>query len=401
MMKKTLLGMQMLCVAFGALVLVPLLTGLDPSVALFTAGAGTLVFHLITKGAVPIFLASSFAYIAPIAAATHLYGLRGTLCGIIAAGLIQILFAAVIKKYGVALVHKILPSHVIGPVIIVIGLSLAPVAIGMTSNTEEHVANVTVAVITMLATIAMAIYARGTFKHLPILGGIVVGYSAALIFGLVDIQPVLDTPWFSVPSFVLPEFNWRAIVYMAPVALAPTIEHIGDIMVISNVTGKPYYVRPGLHRTLCGDGLATSVAGMLGGPPNTTYSEVTGAVALTRVFDPVILRIAAVFAIGLSFLGKMGAFLQTIPAPVMGGLLIILFGSIAAIGIKNMVENKVDLSVNKNLIIVAVILVTGVGGACVTYGQFNLSGIGLSGLVGVLLNILLPSPKEVSAVSGE
>ena len=399
--KKIIVGMQMLFVAFGALVLVPLLTGLDANVALFTAGVGTLIFHLVTKGKVPIFLASSFAYIAPIGAATQLYGLKGTLGGLVAAGFVQIFFSGLIKKFGIAIVHRFLPSHVIGPVIIVIGLSLAPVAIGMAKNAEGAPNNIYIAMIAMFTTIFISLFARGTFKLIPILGGIVAGYTAALIFGVVSIQPVLDAPWLRVPAFVLPEFDWRAILFIIPVALAPTIEHIGDIMVISSVTGKKFYEDPGFHRTLFGDGLATSFAGMVGGPPNTTYSEVTGAVALTKVFDPKVLQISAVFAIILSFVGKLGAFLQTIPAPVMGGIMVVLFGTIASIGIKNMVEHKVDFTSNKNLIIVAVILIVGVGGASLSYGQFTLAGIGLSGLVGVFLNIILPESSDNKDIAGD
>lgn len=404
--KKVILGMQMLFVAFGALVLVPLLTGLDANVALFTAGVGTLIFHLVTKGKIPIFLASSFAYIAPIGLATKLYGLPGTLGGLVAAGLVQIFFAGLIKRFGIAIVHKLLPSHVIGPVIIVIGLSLAPVAIGMTKNSDGQFNNVTIALIAMFSTIFISLFAKGTFKLIPILGGVAAGYTAALFFGIVDFQPVLDAPWFRIPQFVTPELHWGAILLIIPVALAPTIEHIGDIMVISNVTGKKFYEDPGFHRTLLGDGLATSFAGMVGGPPNTTYSEVTGAVALTKVFDPRVLQISAVFAILLSFFGKLGAFLQTIPAPVMGGIMIILFGTIASIGIKNMVEHKVDFTSNKNLIIVAVILIVGVGGASISLsygeqGQFTLAGIGLSGLVGVLLNFILPESNDNRDIAGD
>lgn len=399
--KRIIVGMQMLFVAFGSLVLVPLLTGLDANVALFTAGVGTLLFHLVTKGKVPIFLASSFAYIAPIIAATHLYGLKGTLGGLVATGLVQMFFAGVIKKYGIAIVHKFLPSHVIGPVIIVIGLSLAPVAIGMAKNTEGSPNNIYIAMIAMFTTIAISLFARGTFKLIPILGGIAVGYTVAIFLGVVNIQPVLDAPWLRIPAFVLPEFNWRAIVFLIPVVLAPTIEHIGDIMVISSVTGKKFYEDPGFHKTLFGDGIATSFAGMVGGPPNTTYSEVTGAVALTKVFDPRVLQISAIFAIVLSFVGKLGAFLATIPAPVMGGIMIILFGTIASIGIKNMVEHKVDFTSNKNLIIVAVILIVGVGGASLSFGQFTLEGIGLSGLVGVFLNIILPESSDNKDIGGD
>lgn len=402
-MKQIIVGMQMLFVAFGALVLVPLLTGLDPNVALFTAGIGTLLFHLVTKGKVPVFLASSFAYIAPIIAATKLYGIKGTLGGLAAAGLVKILFSAVVKREGMQFVNKYLPAYVIGPVIIVIGLSLAPVAIGMINGGDPELLSVrlTIAATTLTITILMSIYAKGIFKLIPILGGITVGYVMSLFFGLVDFSPIAKASWVAIPDFTMPSFNWKAIAYLVPVAIAPAIEHIGDIMVISNVTGKKFHEDPGLHRTLLGDGIATFAASCFGGPPNTTYSEVTGAVAITKSFNPKIMWIAAVFAIFLSFFGKIGAFLKTIPAPVMGGIMIVLFGTIAAIGIKNMVENKIDVSSNRNLIIVAVILAIGVGGGVLSVGQFKLAGIGLAGVVGVVLNIVLPKPKNDHSDSTE
>jgi len=398
--KKTILGMQMLFVAFGSLVLVPLLTGLDASVALFTAGVGTIIFHIITGGKVPVFLASSFAYIAPIIGATKLYGMKGALGGLVAAGLVKLCFAGIIKKFGMTIVNRFLPPHVIGPVIMVIGLSLAPVAINMTKNSQGHDYNLLIAIVSMMTTIAISLFGRGTLKLIPILGGITAGYITAAFLGEVDLSRVASAPWFSVPAFTFPEFKLGAILFIVPVALAPMIEHIGDIMVISNVTGKKFYENPGFHRTLMGDGIATSVAGIFGGPPNTTYSEVTGAVALTKVFDPRVLQISAVFAILLSFVGKLGALLKTIPTPVMGGIMVILFGTIASIGIKNMVEHKVSFNSNKNLIIVAVILVTGIGGAALKIGQFSLAGIGLAGIVGVFLNIILPENNEDPNIGG-
>lgn len=401
-MKTVIIGIQMLFVAFGALVLVPILTGLDPNVALFTAGAGTLLFHLVTGGKVPIFLASSFAYIAPIIAATKAYGMKGALGGLVAAGLVKLLFGIIVKYTGREFIDRILPSYVIGPVIIVIGLSLAPVAIDMAGNVAADAAkgtaaqpyNVYIALLSLVATVVASLYFRGIWRLIPILIGIVAGYTASLFIGLVDFTPVMKAPWLALPDFTLPAFAWEPVLFMIPVALAPMIEHVGDIMVISSVTGEPYYDDPGLHRTLMGDGLATTLAGFFGGPPNTTYSEVTGAVALTRVFNPLVMRIAAVTAILLAFVGKVGAILKTIPAPVMGGILVILFGTIAGVGIKNMVENRVDLSSTRILIIVSVILVIGIGGAVFSLGQFTMQGIGLSALVGVILNLILPVPNE-------
>ncbi len=390
-MKRFIVGIQMMFVAFGALVLVPLLTGLDPNVALLTAGCGTLIFHLVTKGKVPVFLASSFAYIAPIIAATKLYGLKGTLGGLMAAGIVKMLFSLLIKYKGIGFINRILPSHVIGPVIIVIGLSLAPVAVNMAKDCYV------LAMIALVTTIIVSHFCKGFLKLTPILAGILTGYIAALLMGKVDFAPIVNASWFSMPNVTFPSFNWEAIVYIVPVALAPAIEHIGDIMVISDVAGKKFYKDPGLHRTILGDGLATSFASLLGGPPNTTYSEVTGAVALTKIYDPFVMRVAAVTAIIMAFIGKLGAFLKTIPGPVMGGIMIILFGMIASIGIKNMVQHKVDMSSTKNMIVVSLILVIGIGGAVFSIGHFSLAGIGLSGVVGVLVNLLLPERKGADA----
>jgi uracil permease len=387
-MKKIVVGVQMLFVAFGALVLVPLITGLDPNVALFTAGAGTLIFHLVTRGKVPVFLASSFAYIAPILVATKLYGIKGTLCGLAAAGLVKMLFGGFIKWRGIGFIDRLLPSYVIGPVIMVIGLSLAPVAIDMIKNTPEAPHNMGLAGIAFGVTVIFALFGKGVMKLTPILAGIVFGYAAAILFGDIDFAPIRDAAWFSVPSFTLPAFNWKAILYIVPVAIAPAIEHIGDIMVISDITGEKFYENPGLHRTMFGDGIATTTASFLGGPPNTTYSEVTGAVALTKVFNPVVMRIAAVTAILLAFFGKVGAILKTIPAPVMGGIMVILFGSIAAIGVKNMIQNKTNLDSNKKLIIVAVILVIGIGGAVFDIPWQGVYGILLASLAGLLYHLL-------------
>lgn len=388
-----LVGAQMLFVAFGALVLVPLLTGLDPSVALFTAGVGTLLFHVITGFRVPVFLASSFAFIAPITVAVSLYGISATMSGLMAAGLVYIAIAAVVKWRGQGIIHKILPPIVTGPVIMVIGLALAPVAISMATGTaigDYNSTFVLVAFVSLAATVVATLFTRGLFRLIPILIGVVVGYVFSAFFGLVDLTPVAQAAWFAIPSFVLPTFSWAAILFLLPVAIAPAIEHVGDIIAIRGVTGKDYLENPGLHRTLLGDGLATSLAAFFGGPPNTTYSEVTGAVALTKAFSPIIMVIAAVFAILLAFVGKLGALLSTIPLPVMGGILVILFGSIIVIGASSLVKAQVDLINPRNLIIAAVILVFGVGGMALNIGDFSVAGIGLAGIAGVLLNLVLP-----------
>ena len=402
--RTLILGAQMLFVAFGALVLVPLLTGLDPNVALFTAGAGTLAFQIVTGFSVPVFLASSFAFIAPIAFGVAEYGMSATLSGLVAAGLVYMGLAALVRARGVAIVHRVLPPIVTGPVIMVIGLALAPVAVDMATGMavgEYSASAITVALIALLATVLTAVFARGLLKLVPILVGIGVGYVAAAAFGMVDLTPVRDAAWFAVPAFMLPTFSLPAILFILPVAIAPAIEHVGDLVAIRGVTGQDYLKKPGLHRTLFGDGIATSLAGFLGGPPNTTYSEVTGAVALTKAFSPLIMTVAAVFAMVLAFVGKLGALLATIPTPVMGGILVILFGSIVVVGINTLVRAQVDMTETRNLIIGAVVLVFGVGGMAFRFGEFSVEGIGLAGIAGVVLNLVLPRTLGAKAVSDE
>ncbi len=392
-LKDLVVGAQMLFVAFGALVLVPILTGLDPNVALFTAGIGTLLFQLITGGRVPVFLASSFAFIAPITLSTETYGLPATLSGLMAAGGFYLVLSLAIFWRGPGFLLRLLPPVVTGPVIMVIGLALAPIAVDMsTSEGETYGVGLATAIATLslAATILTAVLARGFLRVVPILVGIVVGYGVSLPLGLVDFSPIGEAPWFSLPSFTTPEFSLPAIAFILPVAIAPAIEHFGDVLAIGSVTGQNYLRNPGVHRTLLGDGLATSFAAMLGGPPNTTYSEVTGAVALTRVFNAGVMTWAALIAVVLSFAGKLGALLRTIPLPVMGGILIVLFGTIVVVGINSLVKSGDDLLLPRNLTIVAVILVLGVGGMTVDAGAFSLEGIGLCSIVGVVLNLVLP-----------
>ncbi|MBE03300.1 uracil-xanthine permease family protein [Marinobacter lutaoensis] len=396
--KQALAGSQMLLVAFGALVLMPLITGLDPNVALFTAGIGTLIFHLVTGGQIPIFLASSFAFIAPILAAKTRFGLEETLGGLMAAGLLYVALSAAIKLRGTGFISRLLPPVVIAPVIMTIGLGLAPIAVHMASGRTgdgsavlvPYDTAIWVAMTSLLVTIVVAVWAKGIFRMIPIMFGVLVGYALSAVLGIVDTSPIAEAPWFAVPNFVTPEFSWSAVLFMLPVAIAPAIEHIGDILAIGNVTRKNYLEKPGLHRTLLGDGLATSAASMLGGPPNTTYSEVTGAVMLTRNFNPRIMWWAAIVAIVLAFVGKFGAALQTIPAPVMGGILCLLFGSIAVVGLNTLIRNQVDLSQSRNLVIVGVTLVFGIGN--LVLGQ--LEGIALCAVVAVVLNLVLPGSKE-------
>ena len=416
----------MLFVAFGALVLVPILTGLDPNVALFTAGAGTLVFQVVTRGRVPVFLASSFAFIAPIIYGVQTWGIPATLCGLSAAGVLYIILSLLIRIFGSEILHRILPPVVTGPVIMVIGLVLAPVAVHMAMGrtgdgaawlVPEPTAMI-VAGISLATTALVALLGRGWLRLIPILLGIAAGYLSALVLDLtgltatlqasfdpgqlqnwtgptlISMAPIAERAWFAVPNFVLPEWSWAAIFFIVPVAIAPAIEHFGDVLAIGSITGKDYLEDPGVQNTMLGDGLATSLASFLGGPPNTTYSEVSGAVALTRAFNPAIMTWAAICAILLSFIGKIGAFLATIPVPVMGGIMILLFGMITVVGINTLVKSGKDLTTPRNLIIVAVILVSGIGGMKFGVGGVGIEKIGLAGILGLLLNLILPKERE-------
>ena len=386
--RKTIVGIQFLFVAFGSTVLVPLLVGLAPATALFTAGIGTFLFHLVTKGQVPIFLGSSFAFIAPIISASQQWGMPGTIAGIAGVALVYFLMSALIKWQGRKLLDTLFPPVVIGPVIILIGLSLSPAAVNMAKE------NWFLAFISLISAILVLVFGRGLVKLVPVVIGIVVGYVVALCLGLVDLSAVATAPWFALPPmiahFQLPQFAWEPFVFMIPVAIAPVIEHIGDVYVVGAVAEKDFVKDPGLHRTMLGDGLACLFASFVGGPPVTTYSEVTGAMQITRVTHPQVIRIAAGTAIVFSVIGKLSALLQSIPSAVLGGIMLLLFGSIASLGVQNLINHKVDLNQTRNIIIVSVTLTMGIGGAVLTFGTFSISGIGLSAVIGVLLNLLLP-----------
>ena len=392
--RKTIVGIQFLFVAFGATVLVPLLVGLDPATALFTAGLGTFIFHLITKGKVPIFLGSSFAFIAPILSASQQWGMPGALAGMAGVALVYFVMSALIKWQGKRFLDRLFPPVVIGPVIIIIGLSLSPSAVNMAQE------NWLLAGISLLTAILVLVLGRGLVKLVPVVCGIVVGYIVSVCMGLVDFTAVNSAPWFALPPsithFQLPQFAWEPFLFMIPVAIAPVIEHIGDVYVVSAVAGKDFVKDPGLHRTMLGDGLACLVASFFGGPPVTTYSEVTGAMQITRITSPAVIRIAAGTAIVFSVIGKLSALLQSIPSAVLGGIMLLLFGSIASVGIQNLVNNKVDLNETRNIIIVSIVLTLGIGGALLPMGTFSLSGIGLSALAGVILNLVIPKSRETS-----
>ncbi|MFV5214606.1 uracil-xanthine permease family protein [Azonexus caeni] len=400
--RTALSGAQILFVAFGATVLVPLLTGLNPSLALLGAGVGTLIFQICTKRQVPIYLGSSFAFIAPVIYSVQTWGMPATLGALASASFFYYVAAGLVKWRGVGLIHKLLPPVVIGPVVMVIGLGLAQVAVGMATGKAgdaqvvPYETAIAIAAISLLATMLTAIRARGLLKLVPILVGVAVGYVVSLFVGIVDFTKVSEAAWIAMPAFGTPEFNLAAILFMIPVAIAPIVEHVGGILAIGSVAGKDFTESPGLHRTLLGDGLAVNVVGLFGGPPVTTYGEVTGAVMLTKNYNPVVMTWAACFAILMAFVGKFGALLQTIPLPVMGGIMVLLFGSIAGIGLKTLMDARVNLSSARNLCIVSVTLVTGIGGLGVTIGSFSLQGISLCGVLAVLLNLLLPEEPEAS-----
>ncbi len=315
-----------------------------------------------------------------------------------AAGAVYIVLGGIIKVRGVAIIHKLLPPVVVGPVIMVIGLGLAPAAVNMALGKTgdgsvqlvDPQAALWISCISLLVTVVFSVFAKGFFKLVPILAGIVSGYAVSLVMGVVSFAAVEQAAWLALPNFTFPEFNINAILFMIPVAIAPAVEHVGDMLAISNVTNKDY-LKPGLHRTIAGDGVATMAATMLGAPPNTTYSEVTGAVMLTRAFNPAIMTWAAITAIVLALVGKLGALLQTIPVPVMGGIMILLFGSIATVGLNTLIKNQVDLHKSRNLVIVAVTLVFGIGGMAFGVGDFSLQGVSLCGIVAIVLNLVLPN----------
>jgi uracil permease len=403
--KRLLLGFQHTLAMFGATVLVPFLTGLDISVALFSAGVGTLLFHMLTKRKVPVFLGSSFAFIPAILSVKTMYatpgdpnaGLPYATGGIIIAGLVYVLAGGLIKLFGPNVMKRLLPPVVIGPVIITIGLTLTPVAYGMA---QGHWG---VALIAMLTVALVTVFGKGLFKSLPILAGVGTGYLASFVFKLADVTPVAQAPILALPQFMTPKFSLDAILVVAPVALVTLVEHLGDITTISATVGQDFIQDPGLHRTLLGDGLATSLAGLVGGPSNTTYSENTGVLAVTKVFDPVVMRIAAIFALTMSIFGKFGALLSTIPEPVMGGISIILFGMIASIGMRVMVENRIDFSSGRNMLIAAFVLTIGMmsvlgeaNPAVVKLGVINLEGLSLATIVGIILNLVLPEEKPAA-----
>ena len=388
-LKEILVGIQMLFVAFGALVLVPLLTGISPAVALLSAGIGTLCFQLFTGRQVPIFLGSSFAFIAPLIYAIGHWGLAATQGGIIAVSLVYFILALLIRLLGTGFIDRLFPPIVVAPVNMAMGLS----GDGGTVLYAKGPALVSAGV-ALAATIAVALYTRGLTKLLAVFVGIIAGYIAAYSLGLTNFSAVQQADWFVTPPVSAPAFNLEAILFLLPVALAPAIEHIGDVAVISQVCDKPFMKTPGLHRTLAGDGIAIAIAGSLGGPPVTTYSEVTGAVSITGAKNPRIMSYAAIAAIILAFSGKLAAFLSNMPTPIMGGIMLLLFGSIAAMGARSLLAPNANVRSERSVIIIAVTLVVGLGHLSVDLGLVRLEGIGLSAIIAIILNLVLPQPED-------
>lgn len=396
---KFVLGIQHVLAMFGATVLVPFLTGLNPSIALIAAGLGTLIFHSVTKGIVPVFLGSSFAFIGAISLVLQTYGIAVLKGGIIAAGAVYLVIAAIVLKFGVNIIKSFFPPVVVGPIIMVIGLRVSPVALNMAgySNNTFDRDSLIISSVVILTMVFISILKKSFFRLVPILISIIVGYIVAMLLGHVDFSKVAEASWIGFSKdatstiLTMPEFSLTGIIAIAPIALVVFIEHIGDITTNGAVVGKDFFKNPGIHRTLLGDGLATMAAGFIGGPANTTYGENTGVLAVTKVYDPSILRVAAGIAIVLGCIGKFGVILQTIPVPVMGGVSVILFGMISAVGARTIVEAQLDFSHSRNLVIASLILVFGIAiDNIAVYGAVSVSGLAIAALVGVILNKALP-----------
>lgn len=406
------LSFQHVFAMFGATVLVPLLTGLSPAAALLSSGLGTLVYLVATKFQVPNYVGSSFAFIAPVAALTASggMGMEYAMGGAVVAGLFYVLIAGLIRAFGLSWLDKVLPPVVIGAVIIVIGLALAPVAMQMATGTAGggtyNLVHVGIAAFTLSVAIVCSIVLRGFFTVIPILIAIIAGYVFTLVMGmfnpafaLINLASIEAAPWIALPTLVMPKFDPVVVISFIIVSFATISEHLGHTLVTGMVVGKDFYKKPGIHRTLIGDGLATSIAAFLGGPPNTTYGENIGVMAINKVYSIWVIAGAAVVAIVLAFIGKFAALISTIPTPVMGGISTLLFGIIASTGIRTVVEQGVDYSHKRNLTITSVILVIGIGGGALKFVvggniHFDLEGIALATIVGILLNLILPKRMD-------
>jgi uracil permease len=398
------LSLQHLFAMFGATILVPYLVGLDPAIALISSGLGTLAFLLITKFQVPAYLGSSFAFIGPVIAAKAAGGPGGAMVGTFLAGLVYGIVALIISKAGHRWIMNLLPPIVVGPVIIVIGLALSGTAVNMAMNNpatgKYSLLHFSAALVTLAATIIFSIYAKKMLSMIPILAGIIVGYIYALLVGIVDFNPVLAAKWFEMPQFIIPfvsykvTLTWDLVLLMVPVAIVTLSEHIGHQLVLSKVVGRDYIKEPGLHRSILGDGTATIISALIGGPAKTTYGENIGVLAITRVYSVYVIAGAAVFAIIFGFIGKITALIGTIPTPVMGGVSILLFGIIASSGLRMLVDSKIDFGNKRNLVISSVILVIGIGGAVIKVSEsLQIQGMALAAICGVLLNLILPGKE--------
>ncbi|MGE7768362.1 solute carrier family 23 protein [Peribacillus sp. NPDC096540] len=400
------LSIQHLFAMFGATVLVPFLVGLSPAVALVSSGLGTLSYLLITKGQIPAYLGSSFAFITPIILAKGLGGPEAAMIGCFAAGFIYGIIALIIQKVGLRWLMNLLPPVVVGPVIIVIGLSLAGTAVDMAMYDPQKNYSVTyiiIALITLAVTIICNVFFKGFINLIPILMGIIVGYSCSAVAGIIDYEPIKSAQWWEMPKFMFPYitytpiFSWEVIAIMVPVAVVTLSEHIGHQMVLSKVVGRNFLEKPGLHRSILGDGAGIMIGSLIGGPPLTSYGENIGVLTMTKAFSVYIIGGAALTAIVFGFNGKISAVISSIPTAVMGGISILLFGIIASSGLRMLIDNKVDFDKKRNLMIASVILVLGIGGAFVQLSEtVSLSGMALSAIVGILLNLILPDREKIS-----
>jgi uracil permease len=392
------LSLQHMFSMFGSTVLVPILVGLNPGIALFSSGVGTLMYLLITRHKIPAYMGSSFSFIVPMMALMKSTGYPGIAQGTIAVGCVYLLVSLIVTMIGSDWIDHVLPPIVVGPIVMVIGLSLASTAAkdATLNGTHYDLRYFAVAMLTLLVTIAFNMFCKSFLGLIPILLGIVCGYVIACLFGIVDLAPVAAAHWFSLPDFQVPfvnyqpHFYWGAILSMAPIAFVTMTEHMGHIMVLNELTERNYFKDPGLNHTLAGDGTASIIAGFVGGPPVTSYGENIGVLAITRVHSVYVLAGAALFAVFFSFVGKLSALIESIPGPVIGGISFLLFGVIASSGLRVMIEDQIDFNKKRNLMISSVILVIGIGNAYLKLGQYQFSGLAVAAVLGIVLNLILP-----------
>ena len=392
------LSLQHMFSMFGSTVLVPILVGLNPGIALFSSGVGTLMYLLITRHKIPAYMGSSFSFIVPMMALMKSTGYPGIAQGTIAVGCVYLLVSLIVTMIGSDWIDHVLPPIVVGPIVMVIGLSLASTAAkdATMNGTHYDLRYFAVAMLTLLVTIAFNMFCKGFLGLIPILLGIGCGYVIACLFGIVDLAPVAAAHWFSLPDFQVPfvnyqpHFYWGAILSMAPIAFVTMTEHMGHIMVLNELTERNYFKDPGLNHTLAGDGTASIIAGFVGGPPVTSYGENIGVLAITRVHSVYVLAGAALFAVFFSFVGKLSALIESIPGPVIGGISFLLFGVIASSGLRVMIEDQIDFNKKRNLMISSVILVIGIGNAYLKLGQYQFSGLAVAAVLGIVLNLILP-----------